>query len=139
MRRIQDRLLLNHASAQRFPRRPRGAGEISRRLFARRLLDGNPEFRLSVSRTGWTTVTYSTLAAAGFPSNIGIAKVGVWERGYDDAGDSATATVIPIARRDANSNGIFDAGDAVSFYGRKLLDRVGVGSIENRYADGNVY
>ncbi|HET9952807.1 MAG TPA: C25 family cysteine peptidase [Candidatus Eisenbacteria bacterium] len=139
MRRIQDRLLVNHASAQRFPRRPRETGTISRALFAGRLLDGNPEFRLSVSRTGWTTVSYASLAAAGFPAGIGIAKVGVWERGYSDAGDSATAAAIPVARRDANSNGVFDAGDAVSFYGRKLLDRVGTGSIENRYADANVY
>jgi hypothetical protein len=139
MRRIQDRLLVNHASARRFPRRPRETGSIARALFARRLLDGNPEFRLSVSRTGWTTVTYASLAAAGFPAGIGIAKVGVWERGYSDAGDSAIAADIPLVRRDANSNGVFDAGDAVSFYGRKLLDRVGIGSIENRYTDANVY
>jgi len=139
MRRMQDRLLANHVSAQRFPRRPRETGVMSRALFVRRLLDGNPEFRLSVSRTGWTTVSYASLAAAGFPAGIGIAKVGVWERGYSDAGDSTIATAIPVVRRDANSNGLFDPGDAVSFYGRKLLDRVGIGSIENRYADANVY
>lgn len=136
VRRIQNRLLVNHASAQRFPRRPR---DMPRAPSLRRLLDGNPEFKLSVSQTGSTTVSYATLVAAGFPAGIAIAKIGVWERGYSDAGDSATATAVPVEARDATSNGVFDAGDAIAFYGRTLRDRVGMGSIENRYADANVY
>ena len=136
-RRIQRRLLLNHASAQRFPRRPRDLFAAGRAMGARRLLDGNPEFRLSVTQTGWASVSYATLAGAGFPPGIAIAKIGVWERGYDDSGDSATATAIPVVARDANSNGVFDARDAVGFHARSLRDRVGVGSIENHYADAN--
>ncbi|HEU4725517.1 MAG TPA: C25 family cysteine peptidase, partial [Candidatus Eisenbacteria bacterium] len=136
MRRMQDRLLLNHTAARSFPRRP---SEPARAPAARRLLDGNPEFRISVTQTGWTSVTYATLAAAGFPAGISIAKIGLWERGYDDALDQPTATPIPVVARDGNGNGVFDAGDAVSFYGRHLRDRVGTGSIENRYADANVY
>jgi len=136
LRRIQSRVLVNHASALRFPRRPRTPAQAPS---VRRLLDGNPEFKLSVTQTGWTAVSYASLASAGFPAGISIAKIGVWERGYDDAGDNATATPIPVAARDANSNGLFDAGDAISFYGRTLLDRVGPGSIENRYAEANVY
>lgn len=138
VRRIQNRLLVNHVSAQRFPRRPREISGVGRAPMARRLLDGNPEFKLSVSQTGWTSVSYASLSAAGFPPRVAIAKVGVWERGYSDAGDSATAMAIPIAARDANSNGEFDAGDAIAFSGRTLRDRVGAGSIENRYADANV-
>ncbi len=133
-RRIQSRLVLNHASAQRFPRRPR---DIPRAPGARRLLDGNPEFRISVTQSGWVSVSHATLAGAGFPPGIAIAKIGVWERGYNDAGDSATASPIPVMARDANSNGTFDAGDAIAFNFRSLRDRVGVGSIENRYSDAN--
>ncbi|MEK7316269.1 MAG: C25 family cysteine peptidase, partial [Candidatus Eisenbacteria bacterium] len=139
MRRIQSRLLANHASSQRFPRRPRKIGTIGRAPVTRRLLDGNPEYKLSVSQTGWTSVSYASLAAAGFPTGIGILKVGIWERGYSDTGDSATATAIPVEARDANSNGLFDPGDMIEFYARTLRDRVGNGSIENRYADANVY
>jgi hypothetical protein len=135
-RRIQSRMIANHGSARSFPRRPR---EIARAPMARRLLDGNPEFRLSVGQTGWTSVAYASLAAAGFPPGTDIDKVGIWERDYSDAGDSATATAIPAVASDANSNGEFDAGDAIAFYARTLRDRVGTASIENRYADANVY
>src|SRR5437660_9644435 len=65
--------------------------------------------------------------------------MGVWQRGYDDAGDSATSTPIPVVARDGNTNGLFDAGDAITFYARNLRDRVGAQSIENRYAYNNVY
>ncbi len=136
MRRMQDRLLLNHAAARAFPRRP---SEPTRAPQPTRLLAGNPEFRISVTQTGWTSASYTTLAAAGFPSGVSIAKIGVWERGYDDTGDFPTSTAIPVAARDANSNGFFDAGDAISFYARGLRDRVGTGSIENRYTDANAY
>src|SRR5262249_35798065 len=64
---------------------------------------------------------------------------GVWERGWDDTGDSATSTPIPVVARDNNTNGLFDAGDAITFYARNLRDRVGPLSIENRYAYNNVY
>ena len=60
-------------------------------------------------------------------------RVGVWERGYSDAGDSATSTAIPVVARDTNSNGFFDgglfaAGCCVEFGvevgGGRLQDRV---------------
>src|SRR5947208_14300790 len=79
------------------------------------------------------------VAAAGFPAGGSISQIGVWERGYDDVGDSATATPITVVTRDANANGVFDSGDAITFYARNLRDRVGPLSIENRYAYANVY
>ncbi|HEU4334018.1 MAG TPA: C25 family cysteine peptidase, partial [Candidatus Eisenbacteria bacterium] len=135
-RRMQRRLIANDAAARTFPRRP---AEAPLRFAERRLLDGNPEFRISVTQTGWVSVTQASLAGAGFPAGISIANVGVWERGYDDAGDSATAASIPVVARDGNGNGVFDAGDAITFYARSLRDRVGAASIENRYSDANVY
>ncbi len=135
-RRIQDRAILNAATAKTFPQRPRG---IPLAPAAPRLLDGNPEFKIAVTQTGWASVSYATLAASGFPAGISLAKIGVWERGYSDAGDSATAAPIPVVTRETTPNGIFDAGDAITFYARSLRDRVGPTSIENRYADANVY
>jgi hypothetical protein len=41
--------------------------------------------------------------------------------------------------REASAIGTFDGGDEIAFYARSLRDRAGPASIENRYADANVY
>jgi hypothetical protein len=136
-KRIQQTTLKNYDAARAFPRRPFRAPFPPRA--PARIGQGNPEFKISVTTTGWSSVSYAALAAAGFPPGITIANVGVWERGWDDTGDTATATPIPVAARDANTNGVFDAGDAITFYARNLRDRFGAGSLENRYSYANVY
>jgi hypothetical protein len=138
--RLQRSLLGNFESARKFPRRATvGARPVRTPRLAPRAGAANPEFRISVPTTGWSSVSYATLAAAGFPASVLISQVGVWERGYDDVGDSATSTPIPVVARDANTNGFFDTGDAITFYARNLRDRVGPLSIENRYSHANVY
>jgi hypothetical protein len=136
-KRIQQTTLRNYDAARLFPRRPSRAPLPPRAPV--RLGQGNPEFKISVTATGWSSVGYAALAAAGFPAGIPIADIGVWERGWDSAGDSATATPIPVVAKDAGTPGVFDAGDAVTFYARNLRDRFGAGSIENRYSYANVY
>jgi hypothetical protein len=137
---VQRTMLGNYESARSFPRRasigPRGMR--APRLAPRRAA-ANPEFKISVTTTGWSSVSYASMSAAGFPAGVSISQVGIWERGYDDVGDSATSTPIPVVARDSNTNGFFDAGDAITFYARSLRDRVGPLSIENRYAYANVY
>jgi len=139
--RVQRGLVGNYEAARAFPVRPRtgssGASALLRSGGSRVAV--NPEWKLSVAQTGWVSVSYATLAASGFPSGIAIANVRVEERGYDDVGDSATTSVIPVVARDNNSDGTFNAGDAVTFYARSLRDRVGTGNIELRYSDVNVY
>lgn len=141
--RVQRGLVKNYEAARSFPVRPRvGAVAPSRRgsvLAAPSRFAANPEFKLRVAQTGWTSVSYATLASVGFPSNIAINLIGIEERGYDDVGDSATAVPIPVVARDANTNNVFDGGDAITFYGRNLRERVGNGNIENRYANENAY
>jgi hypothetical protein len=138
--RLQRSLLGNFESARSFPRRATvGTRPVRPPRLAPRRAAVNPEFRISVTTTGWSSVSYATLAAAGFPASVLISQVGVWERGYDDMGDSATSTPIPVVARDANTNGFFDTGDAITFYARNLRDRVGPLSIENRYSHANVY
>ncbi|TMQ47529.1 MAG: hypothetical protein E6K71_09645 [Candidatus Eisenbacteria bacterium] len=136
--RVKRSLLGNYESARAFPRRVTPGALRAPRLSIRRAA-ANPEFRVSVGSTGWSSVSFAALSAAGFPAGISISQVGVWERGYDDVGDSATSTPIPVVARDVNSNGTFDGGDAITFYARNLRDRVGALSIENRYAYANVY
>ena len=141
--RVQRGLVKNYEAARSFPIRPptgsvaplaRGSALPAPSRFA-----ANPEFKLRVAQTGWTSVSYVTLASVGFPSGIAIDLIGIEERGYDDVGDSATAVPIPVVARDVNTNGVFDGGDAITFYGRNLRERVGIGNIENRYANENVY
>jgi hypothetical protein len=136
-RRLRESTVENADAARAFPRRPSPAPRLPR---APRLVgQGNPEFKLQVATTGWTSVGFSALAAAGFPPGVAVANVGIWERGWDAAGDSATAATIPAVARDANANGVFDAGDAIAFYARNLRDRIGAASIENRFSYANVY
>ncbi len=135
--RVQRSLLGNFESARGFPRK--ATVPVRPPRLAPRAIAANPEFRISVTTTGWSSVSFATLSAAGFPANVTISQVGVWERGYDDVGDSATSTPIPVVARDANTNGFFDAGDAITFYARNLRDRVGPLSIENRYSHANAY
>ena len=135
-RRVQQGMVRNYETARAFPIRPRAAPRPSARAKAGGI---NPEFKLSVTQTGWTSVSYTTLSGAGFPPGVAIATIGVSQRGYDDAADQPTEAPIPVVARDTNGNGAFDAGDAITFYARSLRDRLGAGSIENRYASTNVY
>jgi hypothetical protein len=133
--RVQRSTLGNFDAARSFPRR---AARLAPRA-PLRAAAANPEFRMAVTATGMTSVSYVAVTAAGFPAGVDIHAIGITERGYDDIGDSATATTIPVVARDQNTNSIFDAGDAISFYARNLRDRVGALSIENRYTNANTY
>ena len=132
--RVQQGLIRNYESARSFPVRPSAPRPAAPRRAA-----VNPEFKLQVTQTGWTSVSYATLSAAGFPPGISIATIGVTQRGYDDALDTPTQTPVAVVARDANANGTFDTGDAIAFYARSLRDRIGAASIENRYTSVNVY
>jgi len=136
---VQRAMLGNYESARAFPRRATIAPRAARARLAPRRAAANPEFKVSVTATGWSSVSFAALSAAGFPAGVSISQIGVWERGYDDVGDSATSTPIPVVARDNNSDSLFDAGDAITFYARSLRDRVGPQSIENRYSYANVY
>ncbi|HEX7078965.1 MAG TPA: C25 family cysteine peptidase [Candidatus Eisenbacteria bacterium] len=142
--RVQRNLVRNYDAARAFAIRPRpgalgaapigGSGSRTRSTLAT-----TSEWKLAVTQTGWVSVSYATLAASGFPSGEPIANVRVEERGYDDVGDIATVTPIPVVARDVGVTGTFDAGDAITFYARGVRDRFGAGNLELRYTDTNVY
>jgi hypothetical protein len=133
--RVQEGLVKNYQSARSFPVRPKSMP----RPAGRARLALNPEFKIAVTATGWSSVNFAAMSGAGFPGGIPINTVTLSERGYDDVGDSATVTPIAVVPRDNNFNGVFDAQDLITFYGRSLRDRMGAGSVENRYTDANVY
>jgi hypothetical protein len=136
-KRVQKSMLRNFDAARAFPRRPGRAPAPPRA--PRRLGQGNPEFKITVTQTGWSSLSYAALGSAGFPAGVSIAQIGLWERGYDDVAHAPTATPIPVLATDANGNGVFDAGDAIAFYAQNRQDRLGAGSLENRYDYANVY
>jgi peptidase C25-like protein/flagellar hook capping protein FlgD len=133
--RVQEGLVKNYQSARSFPVRPKSMPRPAGR--ARRAV--NPEFKIAVTATGWSSVNFAAMSGAGFPSGIPINTITLSQRGYDDVGDSATVTPIPVVTRDNNFNGVFDAQDLVTFYAQSLRDRNGAGSVENRYTDANCY
>ncbi len=134
-RRVQEGLVKNFQSARSFPVRPKSMP----RPAGRARLAVNPEFKIAVTATGWSSVNFAAMSAAGFPTGIQINTITLSERGYDDVGDSATVTPIPVVPRDNNFNGVFDAQDLITFYGQSLRDREGAGSVENHYTDANIY
>ncbi len=78
-------------------------------------------YKITIGASGIYKVTYDALLAAGMPmTGLDPATFQVFERGQE------------IARRvvDANSNGSFDAGDAVLFYGR---------AVDTDFTGANVY
>ena len=133
--RVQEGMVKNFQSARSFPIRSKTVP----RPAARARAFTNPEFKLSVTSTGWTSISFTALSAAGFPPNIPINQVILSEKGYDDVGDSATVTPIPVVPRDNNADGTFNVPDIITFFGRSLRDRAGAGSVETRYTDANVY
>ena len=133
--RVQEGLVKNYQSARSFPVRTKA---LPRRA-ARTRAFANPEYKLAVTTTGWTSISFTALSAAGFPPNIPINQIILSVKGYDDVGDSATVTPVPVVPRDNNTDGIFNFPDIITFYGQSLRDRMGAGSLETRYSDVNVY
>lgn len=133
--RVQEGLVKNYQSARSFPVRTK---PLPRRA-ARTRAFANPEYKLAVTTTGWTSISFTALSAAGFPPNIPINQIILSVKGYDDVGDSATVTPVPVVPRDNNTDGIFNFPDIITFYGQSLRDRMGAGSLETRYTDANLY
>ena len=125
----------NYQSARSFPVRTKA---LPRRA-ARTRAFLNPEYKLAVTATGWTSISFTAVSAVGFPPNIPLNQITLSVKGYDDVGDSATVTQVPVVPRDNNFDGIFNFPDIITFYGQSPRDRMGAGSLETRYTDVNVY
>ncbi|MGQ0722586.1 MAG: C25 family cysteine peptidase [Candidatus Eiseniibacteriota bacterium] len=89
------------------------------------------QVKVRIGQTGLVGMTFTDLAAAGFPAGVPIAQVSVYQRTFDvdsvdDAAVSAAGLFVPIpvpALVRDDGDGTFDAGDAVLFYGRSFRDQ----------------
>ncbi len=90
------------------------------------------QWRIVVGSSGLAEVSFAALAAAGFPSGVPIAQVGLYQRTFDidSVDDPGTAAAdlfvpltVPVIARDRNSNGTFDASDGLVFFGRSVRDQ----------------
>jgi hypothetical protein len=90
------------------------------------------QWKIVVRETGLFDVPYETLAAEGFPPGEAVNRLALYQRGFDldrvdDPGTAAadlfTTTPVPCEIVDANDNQMFDAGDAVRFWGRSFRDQ----------------
>ncbi len=113
-----DGVLVNGSSAQSFRMRAAPA------TVASTITPGQSYVRVRFGSTGLARLSYAQIAAGGFPAAVPVAQVRVEERGYDKTkADPFTVVNLPRIVEDTNSNGVFDAGDFVVFYGFNYRDR----------------
>jgi len=115
---LLDGVLMNASSARSFRMRSAPAP------VAATITPGQPYVRVRFGSTGLARLSFAQLAAGGFPAGVPVAQVRVEERGYDKTkADPFTVVNLPRIIEDGNSNGEFDAGDFVVFYGFNYRDR----------------
>jgi hypothetical protein len=127
--------VLNYREASEWRMRPApSAGRVGR---ASRPSEA---YRLDVSETGIHRLNYSDLENAGFASLPAVADVAVYQRSFDRvAQDPFVETPLPVVVVDADSDGLFDAGDYVLFYARSFADEFLLNGWEDRYGTLNAY
>ncbi|MFN8176732.1 MAG: C25 family cysteine peptidase [bacterium] len=90
------------------------------------------QWKVEIDQTGLYELSFATLSAAGFPAGIPVGQVSVYQREFDLANVDDVATPaaslfkvdsVRVLLRDRNSNGVFDAGDGVIFWGRSFRDQ----------------
>ncbi len=113
-----DGVIVNGASARSFRMRAAPVAAAST------ITPGQPYVRVRFGTTGLARLSYAQLAAGGFPASVPVAQVRVEERGFDKTkADPFTVANLPRIVEDTNSNGEFDEGDFVVFYGFNYRDR----------------
>jgi hypothetical protein len=122
-------VLLNYESGKSWRLAPHAVGAQDRAMG-----EAAPEFKLRVTETGLYSVGFEDLLLAGFPSDVDVEWLRLYEKSYDpDPGRQTTVkTDVPILVRDSDSDGVFGPGDSIVFYGlsywNRFPDRFGRGA-----------
>ncbi|HEX7879754.1 MAG TPA: C25 family cysteine peptidase [Candidatus Eisenbacteria bacterium] len=91
-----------------------------------RAIDGNPEMRLFVAKTGLYYLSFADLSAKGWPDNVAIGQVSFFEKSYN-AADPANPLIrdIPVTIEEGTTGtpGIFDGDDTIYLYVMNFADR----------------
>jgi hypothetical protein len=129
--------LVNYETARRFRAGPRTAAAAKAGAPGPRDF---PEIKLHLRATGVYRLTFEQLSRRGLPAAIATDRLALAERRYVDGADTTNFArdLLPIEVSDSNQNAVFDAGDAITFFGRSYRDRVGADPYLMRYTEENV-
>jgi hypothetical protein len=131
---IVDKVILNPTTARTFRTRPAPT------LRAPVVQPGDVNVRVRLGGTGLCRILYSDLDAAGWPSGIPVGEVRLEEHSYDDAQiDPFITTNLPRRIEDTNTNGVFDDGDFLVFYGFNFADRFNPRIFDSRFSYFHAY
>ncbi len=98
-----------------------------------------PEVRVKLDSTGLYVLPFDDLQTQGFPIGVPVAEVSVHRHEFLEGADPPYGTIeLPIEVEDANTNGVFDSGDAVWLYTRSWADRANVSFGQRRWGDAEV-
>ncbi len=99
------------------------------------------EFRFRVGRSGWYAVTVSDLVPLGWPEQVPVAEVRLFEKTRNpvDPADPLETDVPVLVIDDSGDPGIFDAGDRFLFYGRDQADRFAPAAAAGRFTRVHCY
>jgi len=139
--RTYRRGLLNGEEAVRWRRAPAIWSRTVGR-HARKSLQEDREFRLTVRASDFYRVTHARLAAEGWnPVPIPIDRLALQERFFDDADtlDPFHEQEVPIQVRDLDGDGQFGPGDDFLFFGLTAWDRLRPAPEVKRYGRVHAY
>jgi hypothetical protein len=101
--------------------------------------ESNTEVRVQLDSTGVYGITYTQLAAQGYPAGVPIAEVSVHRHEFREDQTPAYGTIeLPIDVVDANNNLVFDANDRILVYVRSWAERSGASLPQREWGDGDV-
>jgi len=135
--------ILNYERARNYRRRPaqlpaipgkrsgEGAGAAA----------GTLEFRVAVDSTGLYRIPFESLAAAGLElSSLEWDQLALVVRDYDDDALAFLETPVPfLPFGDQGDTLLFEAGEAIAFYGQDAWDFFSLAPQDRRYGRGNAY
>jgi hypothetical protein len=100
----------------------------------------NDRMKMEISETGIYRLTYAALSAAGLPASIPVGQIFIYRDEFIEGDpDSIDMREASILVRDANSNGLFDAGDEIVFYARDFYAEFGARWTQDLFFNRNVY
>ncbi len=99
------------------------------------------EMKITIREGGPVRIPFAQLESLGLPPGLPVDQLALWERRFADVPPPAENFVrdpLPIVVEDRNQNGVFDAGDWITFVARGYRDRVGPVPYWHRFTEKNV-
>ncbi|HVP56531.1 MAG TPA: C25 family cysteine peptidase [bacterium] len=100
----------------------------------------NDRVKITITKTGMHTLTFDALHDLGFPGDIPLAQVFMYQDSFHDgAPDTLFSNEIGVEELDKDGDGFFSSGDTLRFYARDFYDQYGRQGNEDAYFNKNIY